>query len=212
MRGWVDPTSAATGVVAEVASLRAHSDLDRGERQLQPVVRLCHGTSRCRAVRCIRGLLRSRCFVSRISPWKLRSKTTPTYSGGFGALAGDTLRSAADLDVPLVAVTLVSHAGYVEQELDQAGRRLDSADPWEPSQYASPASGHGGGPHRRAGHLDPRVALRHTRTHGWRTAGQTRPLLVFDLAAGSTSGPTGSRLGGNSRNGATPADSLLPRA
>ena len=62
----------------------------------------------------------------------------PTYSGGLGVLAGDTLRSAADLDVPLVAVTLVSHAGYVEPELDQAGRQLDSADPWEPSQYAGP--------------------------------------------------------------------------
>ena len=30
----------------------------------------------------------------------------PTYSGGLGMLAGDTLRSAADLGAPLVAVTL----------------------------------------------------------------------------------------------------------
>ena len=30
----------------------------------------------------------------------------PTYSGGLGVLAGDTLRSAADLGVPLVAFTL----------------------------------------------------------------------------------------------------------
>ncbi|MGA8033969.1 MAG: alpha-glucan family phosphorylase, partial [Casimicrobiaceae bacterium] len=32
----------------------------------------------------------------------------PTYAGGLGILAGDTVRSAADLEIPLVAVTLVS--------------------------------------------------------------------------------------------------------
>jgi len=35
----------------------------------------------------------------------------PTYSGGLGVLAGDTLRSAADLDLPLVGVTLVLTRG-----------------------------------------------------------------------------------------------------
>jgi len=37
----------------------------------------------------------------------------PTYSGGLGVLAGDTVRSAADLGIPLVAVTPVSRAGYL---------------------------------------------------------------------------------------------------
>ena len=36
----------------------------------------------------------------------------PTYSGGLGVLAGDTIRSSADLRIPLVAVTLVSRKGY----------------------------------------------------------------------------------------------------
>lgn len=36
----------------------------------------------------------------------------PTYGGGLGMLAGDAVRSAADLDIPLVAVTLASRAGY----------------------------------------------------------------------------------------------------
>ena len=36
----------------------------------------------------------------------------PTYSGGLDVLAGDTLRSAADLELPMVAVTLVSRRGY----------------------------------------------------------------------------------------------------
>ncbi len=34
----------------------------------------------------------------------------PTYSGGLGVLAGDTVRSAADLKVPMVAVTLFSNS------------------------------------------------------------------------------------------------------
>jgi len=36
----------------------------------------------------------------------------PTYSGGLGVLAGDTIRSAADLDVPMVAVSLLHRRGY----------------------------------------------------------------------------------------------------
>src|SRR5207248_10037820 len=36
----------------------------------------------------------------------------PTYSGGLGVLAGDTLRSAADLGIPIVAVTLLHRKGY----------------------------------------------------------------------------------------------------
>jgi glycogen phosphorylase len=44
----------------------------------------------------------------------------PTYSGGLGVLAGDTLRSAADLRVPLVGVTLLHRKGYFYQRLDAA--------------------------------------------------------------------------------------------
>jgi starch phosphorylase len=36
----------------------------------------------------------------------------PTYSGGLGILAGDTLRSAADAHLPVVGITLVHHKGY----------------------------------------------------------------------------------------------------
>ncbi len=49
----------------------------------------------------------------------------PTYAGGLGILAGDTVRSAADLDLPLVAVTLVSRAGYFRQEIDAQGRQVE---------------------------------------------------------------------------------------
>ena len=46
----------------------------------------------------------------------------PTYAGGLGVLAGDTIRSAADLDVPMVAVTLLHRQGYFYQRLDARGQ------------------------------------------------------------------------------------------
>lgn len=60
----------------------------------------------------------------------------PTYAGGLGVLAGDTLRSAADLELPLVAVTLVSRAGYFQQEIDASGNQTEHAAAWEPLRWA----------------------------------------------------------------------------
>lgn len=62
----------------------------------------------------------------------------PTYSGGLGMLAGDAVRSAADLDIPLVAVTLVSRAGYFRQSLSAAGEQHESPDAWDPLTNAAP--------------------------------------------------------------------------
>ena len=56
----------------------------------------------------------------------------PTYSGGLGILAGDTLRSAADLGVPLVAVTLAYRKGYFRQILDSAGNQFEQPQEWDP--------------------------------------------------------------------------------
>ena len=56
----------------------------------------------------------------------------PTYSGGLGILAGDTLRSAADLGTPVVAVTLVYRKGYFRQVLDAQGNQLEQPQPWKP--------------------------------------------------------------------------------
>src|SRR5437667_7651472 len=49
----------------------------------------------------------------------------PTYAGGLGVLAGDTVRSAADMSVPLVAVSLVHRKGYFRQRLDAAGHQTE---------------------------------------------------------------------------------------
>jgi len=53
-----------------------------------------------------------------------------TYSGGLGVLAGDTIRSAADLRVPLVAVTLLYRNGYFRQELDAYGWQREETGKW----------------------------------------------------------------------------------
>jgi len=45
----------------------------------------------------------------------------PQYAGGLGVLAGDHLKSASDLGVPLVAVGLFYRSGYYQQSFDQAG-------------------------------------------------------------------------------------------
>ena len=58
--------------------------------------------------------------------------TLPTYSGGLGMLAGDTLRSAADTGAPMVAVSLVHRRGYFRQHLDGAGQQTESDVPWSP--------------------------------------------------------------------------------
>ena len=59
----------------------------------------------------------------------------PTYSGGLGVLAGDVIRSSADLRIPLVAVTLVSKKGYLRQKLTLDGRQLEYPEDWEPSKF-----------------------------------------------------------------------------
>lgn len=60
----------------------------------------------------------------------------PTYSGGLGVLAGDTIRSAADLNIPLVAVTLVSNKGYFRQKLDASGgTQTELTEEWTPSNF-----------------------------------------------------------------------------
>lgn len=62
----------------------------------------------------------------------------PTYSGGLGILAGDTMRSASDLELPMVFVTLVSRQGYLRQRIGADGGQIDDPDPWDPAAHARP--------------------------------------------------------------------------
>ncbi|MBI4284611.1 MAG: alpha-glucan family phosphorylase [Chloroflexi bacterium] len=58
----------------------------------------------------------------------------PTYCGGLGILAGDTLRAAADLGLPMVAVTLLHRKGYFRQYLDNHGNQIEMEARWFPEE------------------------------------------------------------------------------
>jgi starch phosphorylase len=59
----------------------------------------------------------------------------PTYSGGLGVLAGDTIRSAADLRIPMAAVTLLHRKGYFYQRLDDHGSQEEEPVAWVVSDF-----------------------------------------------------------------------------
>ena len=95
----------------------------------------------------------------------------PTYSGGLGVLAGDTLRSAADLRLPVVAVTLAHRKGYFNQHLDAQGGQTEAPADWQPEQRleAVPQTRHRAD--RGARRAGARLALRGPRRHRRHRAG-----------------------------------------
>jgi glycogen phosphorylase len=62
------------------------------------------------------------------------TNSIPTYAGGLGTLAGDAIRSSADLTIPLVAVTLISKRNYFKQKLDANGRQTELQNEWAPEK------------------------------------------------------------------------------
>lgn len=99
----------------------------------------------------------------------------PTYAGGLGVLAGDTLRSAADLALPMVGVTLASRAGYFQQKIDSLGRQIELPQMWDPALHAQLAAA--------------KVAVRIERRRVWvgswvylikGLAGASVPILLLD--------------------------------
>ncbi len=66
------------------------------------------------------------------------SSDMPTYSGGLGVLAGDTVRSAADLSLPFVAVTLISRKGYLNQKISPEGWQIEQPVEWEIEKILTP--------------------------------------------------------------------------
>ncbi len=62
----------------------------------------------------------------------------PTYAGGLGILAGDTLRSAADLGLSMAGVSLVHRKGYFRQRLDPAGNQAEGPADWRPEDKLEP--------------------------------------------------------------------------
>lgn len=70
-------------------------------------------------------------FISYFSMETALQPAMPTYSGGLGILAGDTIRSAADLKVPMVAVSLLCRKGYFAQSLDEDGQQREAPVDWD---------------------------------------------------------------------------------
>lgn len=99
----------------------------------------------------------------------------PTYAGGLGVLAGDTLKAAADLGVPVAGVTLVHRKGYFRQRLDQEGNQTEWSGEWKPEE--------------RLEALEPRVTVeiegREVQLRAWRLelagrAGGAVPVYLLD--------------------------------
>jgi starch phosphorylase len=59
----------------------------------------------------------------------------PTYSGGLGILAGDTVRAAADIGLSMIGMTLLHRKGYFRQQLDSQGNQIESEVDWVPEKY-----------------------------------------------------------------------------
>jgi len=59
----------------------------------------------------------------------------PTYSGGLGVLAGDSLRAAADLRLGMIAVTLIHRKGYFFQRISADGNQSEESVEWIPDDY-----------------------------------------------------------------------------
>jgi glycogen phosphorylase len=66
------------------------------------------------------------------------TENIPTYSGGLGILAGDHIKSAADLNIPLVAVTLLYKRGYFIQNISPFGEQEEMYPYFDPRAFMEP--------------------------------------------------------------------------
>ncbi len=59
----------------------------------------------------------------------------PTYSGGLGILAGDTLKACADLKIPIIGITLLAENGYFFQKIDEEGNQIEMPTNWSKDDF-----------------------------------------------------------------------------
>ncbi|MGD9949963.1 MAG: alpha-glucan family phosphorylase, partial [Desulfobulbus sp.] len=67
-----------------------------------------------------------------LQKYLFNSRKIPNYSGGLGVLAGDTLKSFADLHLPTLAISLLYREGYFSQLVDSKVGQIDHATLWQP--------------------------------------------------------------------------------
>ena len=74
-------------------------------------------------------------FIAYFSMEIALENAMPSYSGGLGVLAGDTIRAAADLRLPMVAVSLLYRKGYFTQRLSEDGSQTEEPVEWRVEDF-----------------------------------------------------------------------------
>jgi glycogen phosphorylase len=74
-------------------------------------------------------------FVAYFSMEIALENAMPSYSGGLGVLAGDTIRAAADIRLPMVAVSLLYRKGYFRQRLSEDGAQTEEVVEWDVEKF-----------------------------------------------------------------------------
>lgn len=74
-------------------------------------------------------------FVAYFSMEIALENAMPSYSGGLGVLAGDTIRAAADIRLPMVAVSLLYRKGFFRQRLAEDGMQTEEPVEWEVEKF-----------------------------------------------------------------------------
>src|SRR5207245_5510460 len=74
-------------------------------------------------------------FIAYFSMEIALENSMPSYSGGLGVLAGDTIRAAADLRLPMVAVSLLYRKGYFTQLLAEDGSQTEEPVEWRVEDF-----------------------------------------------------------------------------
>ncbi|HEX2666219.1 MAG TPA: alpha-glucan family phosphorylase [Candidatus Acidoferrum sp.] len=74
-------------------------------------------------------------FIAYFSMEIALENAMPSYSGGLGVLAGDTIRAAADLHLPMVAVSLLYRKGYFTQRLADDGSQAEEPVDWHVEDF-----------------------------------------------------------------------------
>jgi starch phosphorylase len=128
-------------------------------------------------------------------------ESLPIYSGGLGVLAGDHIKSASDLDIPLIGIGLFYAQGYFHQYLDSEGwQHEDYTDTDTTALSIQPAIGTNGRPVRVQ--LETRRGVIHVQV--WRVKVGRCDLLLLDSKVDENSEEdrklTSRLYGGDSRN------------
>src|SRR5256885_8707913 len=79
-------------------------------------------------------------FIAYFSMEIALENAMPSYSGGLGVLAGDTIRAAADLRLPMVAVSLLYRKGYFTQRLAEDGSQTEEPVEWRVEDFLTEES------------------------------------------------------------------------